>query len=165
MTKRLLTALLVLLLATSVQAANVVPWVDVMGGYEGGVPIVRIDQRGVCKKATFTSANETDDTQFLYVGGSPLTLQVEGDAAGLLESIGYLYACTSPLLSSCGNLNVIDSNANGLPDTSTIGDAPGGRGTLSAFYVAGYLYAEVEDTSMEPGEKMEVMLCTAVPAN
>ena len=122
---------------------------------------VEVDPRGSgtqigggekCWKLTVTTANETDTSEFFFVGGSSITLQCEGDATGAGASSLSLRGCTSPATAACAPLNLVPGG------TSTL-DCSAQRGSLTPFTVPGWIEVDPDAATIEAGETQETLVC------
>jgi hypothetical protein len=116
--------------------------------------------------------DNTNEPRHVFVGGQDITWQFETDVAGGSTAAQLnLLACTrpdgdgngAPDLLSCGNLNFLDTDADGIPDDNTLdgGLTNGRRGSLDAVRVAGWLGIDTI-TRPAPNEVAELVICSTL---
>lgn len=112
--------------------------------------------KGQCLKTTFTA---TTDEAYIFVGGLAITMLFEPDpdGAGAVGSVD-VQACTEADedgdgvfdATSCVDLVIFDSDANGLPDSNTLDGTTGQSGTATYIGIAGWLRYDATDVTNEP---------------
>jgi len=137
---------------------------------------VEVDPRGSgtqigggekCWKLTVTTANETDTSEFFFVGGSSITIQSDGDAAGAGTGAADLFAGTNhdgnadgtTDITAFGPLNLVDTDADGVADDNTLDGTAGKRGTLDPIAIGGWIYVDPDAATIDAGETLEVTVC------
>ena len=111
------------------------------------------------------TASVTTGAPFAWfeANGNCVTWQFEADNTGAnTDAKGSLYICTSlKNTNTCGPLNWVDTDADGLADTNVVDNVTAGlRGTAGCFYGSGAIYLQF-DTAPASGDVAEFSISGA----